>query len=197
MDDLDCLGMLTGDILRDCLDNNVGGIEVNLLVFNKSDIDITATTFSATSPTTMTNFALKTGKTGFLVKGVKQVNALRFEMVVKELSENMFKHFMTVVIPNVSAENMDRLTELSRAEVVVIVETKFKGTDNADAFKVGGYYSGLRMATAVYSSAENDGSVQVELSSVDGYEESKPILTLLETDYTTTKTAFENKFETV
>lgn len=189
-----CGGSLTADIIRNCKVPSVGGIEVNAVLINKADIDYSAITFDATSETTLKGLPLIAGKKGFFIQGVKQVNALKFELVVKEQSEDMFKHGFSGILQNASASNLDRLNEMKDAELVVVVETKFKGEDMKDAFKVGGLFAGLKLVTSTYNTSENDANVAFELTSADGYEEDKPVLTLLDVDYTTTKTAFSNAF---
>ena len=52
----------------------------------------------------------------------------------------------------------------------------------------------MELQTATFSTNENDGTISVEMSSVDGYEEPKPVLTFLDTDYPTSKTLFNAKF---
>jgi len=190
-----CDGLLTTDILFDCANSMVGGIEVNVLLFNHSDLNKSATTFSATNKMLMTNLALKTGKSGFLFQGVKQVNALKFELVKKELGPDKFKHTFTGTILNFSAENKERLMEMSEGgKFAALVELKWKGTGAVDAFQLAGYDSGLELNVATWSTNENDATISIELSSVDGYEETKPVYTVLETDYATTVTAVNAKF---
>ena len=190
-----CDGILTSDILFDCDNAMVGGMEVNVLLFNHKDIDKSTVTFSPTNKTVMTNFQLKAGKTGYLFQGVKQVNALKMELVKKEMGPDKFKHIFAGTILNFSAENKERLMEMSEGgKYAVIVELKWKGAGAVDAFHVGGFDSGLELNVATWGSNENDATIQIELSSSDGYEESKPVYTLLETSYTTTLTAFGNKF---
>jgi hypothetical protein len=190
-----CDGLLTDDILFDCENAMVGGIEVNVLLFNHTDIDKVETTFSNTQKTKITDFVLKSGKTGYLFQGVKQVNALACELVKKEIGPDKWKHTFSGVILNLSTENKERLMEMSSGGLyAAIVELKWKGADNEEAFQLAGFESGLELMTSAFTTAENDGTVSIELSSKEGYEESKPILTVLETDYSTTATAFSNKF---
>ena len=190
-----CENILTGAILNDCANAMVGGIEVNVLLFNHADIDKSACTFSATNNTLMTNFQLKAGKTGYLFEGVKQANSLKSELVIKENGINKHKHTFTGVILQFSADNKERLMELANGgKVAVMVELKWKGAGNAEAFQLGGYESGLNLTSYNWATNENDGTVQIELSSEENYEEPKIPLTVLETDYTTTATAFGNKF---
>ncbi len=190
-----CDGILTSDILFDCDNAMVGGMEVNVLLFNHKDIDKSTVTFSPTNKTVMTNFQLKSGKTGYLFQGVKQVNALKMELVKKEMGPDKFKHTFAGTILNFSAENKERLMEMSEgSKYAVMVELKWKGALAVDAFQLGGYDSGLELNVATWGSNENDGTIQIELSSTDGYEESKPVFTVLETSYALTSTAFGNKF---
>jgi hypothetical protein len=190
-----CDGLLTSDILFDCTNAMVGGVEVNVLLFNHKDIDKSAVTFSGTNKMIMTNFQLKSGKTGYLFQGVKQVNALKNELVKKELGPDKWKHTFSGIILNFSAENKERLMEMSEGgKYAVMVELKWKGALAAEPFQLGGYESGLELNVATWATNENDGTVSIELSSSDGYEEPKQVYTVLETDYTTTLTAFGNKF---
>jgi hypothetical protein len=190
-----CDGLLTSDILFDCANAMVGGIEVNVLMFNHRDLDKSAVTFNATNKMVMTNLQLKSGKTGYLFQGVKQVNALKFELVKKEMGPDKFKHTFAGTVLNFSAENKERLMELSEGgKVAVMVELKWKGTAAADAFQLAGYDSGLELQVATWATNENDGVISIELASVDGYEETKPVYTVLETDYATTSIAFTNKY---
>lgn len=190
-----CDGLLTSDILFDCANAMVGGVEVNVLLFNHKDIDKSAVTFSTTNKMIMTNFQLKAGKTGYLFQGVKQVNALKNELVKKELGPDKWKHTFSGIILNFSAENKERLMEMSEGgKYAVMVELKWKGASAVEAFQLGGYDSGLELNVATWATNENDGTVSIELSSSEGYEESKQVYTVLETDYTTTLTAFGNKF---
>lgn len=190
-----CEGLLTTDILFDCDNAPKGGIEVNVLLFNKEEIDISAVTIDAGNKLLMTNFQLLSGNTGILLKGVKQVQGLSNELVKKETSIDAFKHIFSGVVLTPSVANRLQLQNLSEgASIVAIVELKWKGAGNAEAFIVGGYDSGLELNVLTWSTQENDGTIAFELSSVDGYEEPKQVMTLLETDYATTKAAFDAKF---
>lgn len=190
-----CDGLLTSDILFDCDNAMVGGIEVNVLLFNHKDIDKSAVTFSATNKMVMTNFQLKASKTGFLFQGVKQVNSASFELVKKEFGPDKFKHIFAGTILNFSAENKERLMEMSEgSKYAVMLELKWKGALAVDAFQLFGYESGLELNVATFGTNVNDAVITIELSSADGYEEAKPAFTVLETDYETTLTAYGNKF---
>lgn len=192
-----CDGLLDGNILFDCDYGTVAGLEVNVVIINRSQIDVTSTTYDASNKVLMTAFALTTGSsyTGYSFQGVKQVNSTAFELVKKDTGADKYKHIFNGVILNLSAENKLQLQQMSEGgKYVVIVEKKWKGEDSEDAFEVYGIDSGLELNVATYNSNENDGTAQIELSSADGYEEPKLPVNLLLTDYDTTKTAFDNNF---
>jgi len=190
-----CEGLMNADILFDCDNSSVAGLEVDVILVNSSDIDVTALTYSPTNKLVMTNFQLMPGKVGFTFQGVKQVNSSAWELVKKEMGPDKKKHIFNGVILNLSAANKLQLEQMSEGgKYVAIVERKWKGALSADAFEVYGINSGLELNVATYNSKENDGTATIELSSTDGYEESKIPLTLLHTDYATTKTAMDNKF---
>lgn len=192
---VDCTGSLTADILFDCEYAPVGGIEQNVVLINKDDIDVVATTTDATNRILVTNLQLKTGKTGYKLTGVKQSNGKAWELVKKENGPDKFKHRFTGVIFNPSAANKEQADSLSQgAKYVVVVEQVWKGANSLDAFEILGFSAGLELMTMTNNSKENDNMIMFELASVDGYEEPTPPKTLLETDYATTKTAFTNKF---
>lgn len=189
-----CDGLIAGDILNDCLNSSIAGLEANVTLFNIEDIKKSSTTFDALNPLKVTNFELNTGKTGYLLESVKQVHLLKYERVKKELGNDKFKHTFSFRILNPTVENRNKLFEMNGGYFAVMVEAKWKGANNAEPFLLGGYDSGMQIQVETYASNENDGTIAVELSSVDGYEEPKPLMTFLDTDYQTSKTLFNNKF---
>ncbi|WP_417357676.1 hypothetical protein [Flavobacterium sp.] len=192
---IDCTGNLTADIVFDCANAPVAGIEQNVVLINKEDIDYANTTTSTDNRVIITNLQLKEGKTGYLLSGVKQSNGKAWELVKKENAPDKFKHTFSGVIFNASAANKQQADQLAMgAKYVVVVEQVWKGTDSSDAFEVLGLTSGLELSTMTNNSKENDNMIVFELASVDGYEEVTMPQTLLDVDYAATKTAFNNKF---
>ncbi|QYJ68935.1 hypothetical protein [Flavobacterium litorale] len=191
----DCTGNLTADILFDCANAPIGGIEQNIVLINKDDIDVSTTTIDGTNRILVTNLQLKPGTTGYILEGVKQSNGKAWELVKKENAPDKFKHTFSGVVFNPSAANKQQADELSKgAKYIAVVEQVWKGEDSVDAFEVLGLKSGLELLTMTNNSKENDNMIVFELSSADGFEETTMPKTLLETDYATTKTAFDNKF---
>ena len=124
---IDCTGNLTADILFDCSNAPVGGIEQNVVLINKDDIDFANTTIDATNRILLTNLQLKAGKTGYLLTGVKQSSGKAWELVKKENAPDKFKHTFSGVIFNPSAANKQQADSLSKgAKYVVVVEQVWK-----------------------------------------------------------------------
>ncbi|WP_297334649.1 hypothetical protein [Flavobacterium sp.] len=192
---VDCTGNLTADILFDCANAPIGGIEQNVVLINKDDIDLSATTVDATNRILVTNLQLKPGKTGYLLTGVKQANGKAWELVKKENAPDKFKHTFSGVIFNPSAANKQQADSLSKgAKYIAVIEQMWKGADSEEAFEVLGLNSGLELMTMTNNSKENDNMIMFELASADGFEETTMPKTLLDVDYAATKTAFSNKF---
>jgi len=192
---LNCEDFLLADLQKDCLNPPKAGLEYNVLIFKKEDVNTSAVTFDATNPLLMTNFQLKSGKTGYLIEGVKSKTQNGLWELVKTDFSNAFKHQLSVTSTNNSVDNLLTIQQLlSGGKYVAIVETIWKGTDNADAFHVLGYGSGLEAQTGTQNYNENSGVATIELASEGGNEEGFLPYVLVETDYATTKTAFNNKF---
>lgn len=192
---VDCTGLLTADITFDCANTPIGGIEQNIVLINKDDIDTIATTHDESNRLLVTNLQLKAGKIGYKLTGVKQANGKAWELVKKENAPDKFKHTFSGVIFNPSLANKAQADSLSQgAKYVVVVEQVWKGAGNADAFEILGLKSGLEISTMTNNSKENDNMIVFELTSVDGFEEPTMPKTLLETDYDTTKTVFDAAF---
>jgi len=192
---LNCEESLAAAIEKDCDNKPMGGIEVDVVIINFDDIDKSTSTIDASDR--ITNLSTFSGTTGYALEGVKQVNGASFELVKNEEGWDKYKHTFAGVILNPSAENKKSLSNMaSGGRYVVVVEKKWKGIDEEDAFEVLGFDSGLVIATVVYNSKEADGVIKFELSSEDGFEEPEMTRNNLETDYATTAVAFAAKYAT-
>lgn len=188
-------GLLDADFVLSCDDKAKGGLESDVLLVNRDDVDYSAVTYDASNKTIVTNFQLVSGSTGYLLQGVKQVNTTAWELVKQEFSFDTFKHTFNGVILTPNSANKEQAEKLaSGGKYVAIVNRKYKGTDNLDAFEVYGLESGLELETMTYGSNENNGVISFALSSAEGEDETGVPKTLVETDYATTLTAFQAKF---
>lgn len=192
-----CIEEITADILLDCDNIPVSGLEVNALIFNKNDIDRTATTFDPANKVLMTNLQSLSGKQGFKIEGVKQSNSKTYSLVLKENLFDKWLHQFNGLIVNPTADNKLQLSNMSKdGRYVVVIEQLWKGANDESAFEVLGYNVGLKLTESVNNSLENENGITLVLASEANYEEPEVPYTLLETDYATTKTAFDNGFAT-
>jgi len=194
---LNCEEKLASAIQRDCDNKPQGGIEVNVLLINWDDIDRATSTLDATNDLLITNLATASGTQGYMVEGIKQAQGAMFELVKKEESFDMYRHNFMGVVLNPSVANKKSLANIaSGGRYVAVVEKKWKGASDADAFEVLGWDSGLVISEMAWNTKESDGIIKFALASEDGFEEPEMTRNVLETDYATTKTAFNNNFAT-
>ena len=191
---MDCTNLITAGFTIDCDALPIGGLESDIVLINRADVDVDAVTFDASNRIKMTNLQLKSGKTGYGVAGVKQSNGKLYSLVVKENTYDKFTHGIRFTIFNPSAALKLQLQNMVGGSFVAVVNQKWKGVDNVDAFEVLGYDAGLKLSVVTNDSNANDNSILVELASEANFEERNVPYTLLETDYATTLTAFGNKF---
>lgn len=187
---------LAADIMNDCENLSIAGIEADILLIPHGDVDKTATTIDATNPLLVTDLVLKAGKTGFLLQGVKQTNGYNHEFVPgDEQTPDKSRHVVRGRILTPSAANRNQANKLGKGEgYMAVVNKKYKGKDSKDAFLILGWDAGLYLSSKSENSLENDGAILLELGSKDTMLEKDDPKVLLETDYDTTKAAFDNKF---
>lgn len=194
---INCEEKLTAAIQKDCDNKPKGGIEVGVIFYNFDDLDKGNTTFDGSNDLIITNLATKSGTTGYLLDGIKQVNSASSELIKNEEGFDKHRHLFRGVILAPSAANKKRLDEIaSGGRYVVIIEKKWKGTDQDDAFEILGYDAGLVIASVIWDTKESDGVIKFEIASEENFEEPKMPLNILETNYATTKTAFDGLFAT-
>lgn len=194
---LNCENKLTADIQKNCDQKAQAGIEVNVVLINFEDVDKATSTIDGSNDLIITDLATFSGTQGYFIEGVKQTQSAMWELVVKEDSFDMYKHFFNGVVLTPSAANKKLFEQIaSGGRYIAVIEKKWKGENQADAFEVLGWDAGLRISESTWNTAESDGVIKFVLSNPDGYEEPKMSRNLLETDYATTKTSFNNKFAT-
>lgn len=190
---MSCINKLTANISYDCSTANraKGGLEQKAVLINTADIDLSALTMSGS---TITNLTLKSGATGYEITTIKQLNNTASEFSVNDSGSDSFIQSFSGRVFGQGAADAEAIKQLSLGEFVVVVETRFKGTNNVDAYKVLGIESSMVMSEGSFTSLENDGSFLFTLSNVPNFGSSYPWNIYLETSYVTTKTKFDNLF---
>jgi len=188
-----CLDGLSDNFVSDvCLRPPVAGLEKTVKIVNLEDIDKAAVTFDVDG-VIITNFELLATKVAIELPGFKLSNNAAFTIVEKENLPNSFSHNFNGVVTEFDAAARMNLRKLNAdTRVVVLVENKFKGAAKAIAFEVYGYNSGLTLGTDTTRSVnENNGVLSLSLVSAPGEEEPHEPYIWFDTDYATTKAAFD------
>ena len=190
---MDCINKLSGNIVYDCTPAGraKSGLETKAVFLNRADIDVASLTQSGA---TVSNMNLNSDATGYSISWIKQLSTASSEYVSNDSGLDTFSHKFAARVHGSTAQDAERIEELKNAEIVVVVESKFKGTNNTAAYKVFGLEQSLKMSSGTYSSAENDGSFVFELASQEGFGESYPYLIYNEGTYSATKAKVDNLF---
>ncbi|TYP71483.1 hypothetical protein [Aquimarina intermedia] len=186
---------LTEDIVNDCDNLSISGIESDVLLVPHSDFNKTATTINATNRMLVDDLVLNAGTTGLKLEGIKQTQGYNWEFVPSEETVDKFRHLFDGMIMTPSAANRLSASKLAKGQsYLVVVHKRYKGANKADAFLILGWDAGLYVTVMTENSRESDSAIKFTLSSKDDTLEYDMPRVLLESDYDTTLTAFNNKF---
>jgi hypothetical protein len=195
---INCEEKLAVSIQKDCDNKPVGGIEVNVVLINFDDVDKVTSVINATNKMIIDSLATYSTKAGFSLEGVKQVNGASSALVKNEEGFDKHAHRFDGVILTPSAVNKEAFAQItSGGRYIVVIEKKWKGAANAEAFEVLGWDSGLIISEYTWNTKESDGAIKFSLASEAKYEEPEFPRTNLETNYATTKVAFDALYATI
>lgn len=189
---------LSMDIIRDCINPPVKGINQRLILINEQDLPATGITFDATLPSALiTQLALSAGTTGYEVQGIKSIMNYTNGFENPEDAESGVMHSIAGIRVNDPSEEIRNEVNkfIAGQKVYAVLERKWKGPENKHAFLFFGLKFGLELTELADASNENDGTIVMTLSTPVGYKE--PFLPHIfrDTDYETSLVAFNNKFE--
>lgn len=187
-----CNRKVTADLLFDCLDKPKKGIDGGQgVLINFDDIDRSASTVAGAK---VTDIVLKAGKTGIAVQWYKDLASANSSFAPSTEDVDGFLHNFLTRLANSSADNAERANELAGGRFVMVYETRYKGLLNAEAFKVAGWESGMKLSEMTNNTLENSGSTLFTLATPEGDTESYPYNVFLETSYDVSKATFDTLF---
>jgi len=181
-----CTSVLSVAITNSCDSLPVGNVETKGWIINIEDLDKSGTTFLAGNTLVATNLVMVGVKVAFPVTVLKNSLGGTFEGVKKEYGGMKYKHSVSINFTDYNNDNKERIDELVKSNVVIVLENKNK-TDAT--FEIYGYYAGLFADSVTRNTNENDGVVSLVMSSEDGNEDSKMPLSFYKTDYATSLAA--------
>lgn len=180
-----CIGTLADSITQDCDNPRIAGYEDVALIFNRNDIDWTAVTVDANNPRIVKTISMATGKTPFVVYNPKMAN-LPFNGTNTAFATDNDRYTKQVIFyfKGIGGDaSMNVVEPLKSGQFVMLLQRKDHTGDGS--FQLVGYQSGLT-ATAQEQNEENGyWSMTMETS------EPSAEVSFFNTDYATTKTAFD------
>lgn len=187
-----CNRELTLDMLFDCADAPRKGIDGDrAIIINYDDIDFSQSTVSGSKVTLL---KLKSGKSGKILQWYKELASANSSYSPSTEDVDGFLHNFQGRLATTTAEHAERSNELKQGRFIVVFETRYKGVNSEDAFKVLGWNCGLRLTELTQNTNENSGSILFTVGTEEGDFETYPYNIFLETDYATSKASFDTAF---
>jgi len=174
-----CITEISRNILSDCSTIGVGGLEVRAWIFNRRHI-ATITYDAPTNPSKITALTLSGGD-AYTITGTKKSLNCGSDRVVADEMPDKFTHyfnFKAYEFASADVENLDALND-----VVVVVESKDKGTGGDGTFRAFGILYGLYPSTDTMRANDLSGARNLELTSLSGQEEKYSQYTVDAGDY--------------
>lgn len=187
--------------LYDCDNKSIGGIEQTIKLVNRCDIISSEWTVNnSLSPIDcsheITNWsgADPASLNAVTIQGIPGKQLLSFDTSWADTDfGTYYTHLVNLFGQGVTRDTICNLKALGEgAEVVAFIEQKNKGVNGESAFWVFGWYTGLKLADGNINSSENNGNAVYSLTSKEPDLEPYPQLSLLMTDYATTKAFFDS-----
>lgn len=181
-----CLSTLADSISQDCDNPRVSGYEDTALIFNRNDIDWSSVTTDANNPRIITSFSLKEGKTPYVIYNPR-VNPAPFNGSNTSFTQDTSKYTKTVQFYYEGiggAASMNVVEPLANGSYIVLLQRKDHRGDGS--FQLVGYQSGL-VATAQVQDEET-GYWLMTMNTDEPFAD----VAYLDTDYATTKAAFDS-----
>lgn len=167
-----CNKLITANIAYDCLDVPVKGLDGSRAVLiNMADIDRTATTYADGAVSAL---VLNAAATGYEIQWFKELGSTASAFTPNAEDVEGFSHSFIARLANTTTANSLRASELATGRFAVVVETAYKGTSQAEAFKVYGLDVGMELSEMTQSSNENSGSILFTLATREGTVERFP-----------------------
>lgn len=180
-----CLGAISANIAGDCSNPRIVGYESVALIFNRDDIDWTAVTYSASNPRIIESLAVKAGKKPFVVENPR-INPASFNGTNGEYAPDTdrFDKNVQFYFDGIGGANSANVIEpLKSGSYLMILQRKDHRGDGS--FPVVGLQSGLVASALVQD--EETGYWLITMSTSEPSAE----CAFFDTDYDTTKTAFD------
>lgn len=145
-----CDYRLAAGLKANCANKTTKGLRNRGYIINYDDIDLEATTRSASNPNIYEAVVLKTGKKAYpmYVPGSAPFTGTKKSLVKGTYRSTFTKTVVAVILDNGPGVAKDVIDQLANGTFVVILENKFGGADGKNTFEIYGIENGL-YATAL------------------------------------------------
>jgi len=177
--------LISSGILADCDTKPVAGTETEIFLANREDIvDLD---YNISNSMIVEGINMVALKKFYKFKGIKQSNNPSAKMNKSKYVNNWIHLLDFLIFANDGAAKK-LINDLSSAEVVAIVQNKWKGASGNMAYEMLGFSAGLVLVAAERNpnDAETAGAWKLSLGQDEGQFEDLPPLTIFDTDLATT-----------
>lgn len=195
---MECIHGITQNFNFDCDFLPVRGIEQRVLLFNFEDIDRAKTRFNP-EKTVIENLELEfyhEGRSGYTPAGFWVFGAKHHfdggQKASKNKNEKGFTHEINLIAYTMNAHNFNQLNRLLHGTFVAVVETKFKGATQKNAFEILGYDAGLTLKDITRRYNQRGAVATFTLATPSEVKELRMPYKWLEGDYPSTEEKINN-----
>ena len=192
---MECIHGITENFDFDCDFLPVRGIEQRALLFNFEDIDRAKTRLNP-EKTIIENLALLPAGNTNARRGVWVLGAKHHfdggQKASKNKTEKGFTHEINLIAYTMNAHNFNQLNRLLYGTFVAVVETKFKGENQKNAFEILGYDAGLTLKDITRRYNQRGAVATFTLATPSEVKELRMPYKWLETDYNGTMEKINN-----
>lgn len=185
-------GKINANILFDCLNPIIGGVEAKIRIYNREDI--AGYVRNAVNPQIIEGITMvvdgAVARKGFLYEGINASVKPKMEMVRKEYG-NRYDHIVDFIVFKKGSAAKAQLAKLANGSSVAVIENVSKSGDTS--FEVFGTDVGLELKslTSDANDSATEGAFVLQLGSPENVKEPHMPATLFVTSYAATKTMLD------
>lgn len=179
-------------IAADCSNPQVGGVEADGIIINRSQVDFDSCVRDTANPSLISTLALKSGATGYAISqmGKQPFNGTNTAFVSGNNKNKFNKVVSFLVYDHSPACSHNIIDQLANGDFVVILKNKYAGSDSKAKYEIFGYEAGCKQTEGSRDpySEDTDGAWAITLTETGAPTSG---VFLYNTDASTTAAAYE------
>lgn len=179
-------GAIASGLTLNCSDPLVSGVVATFYIANKDDI--ASITYDGTNPMLVTDVTMKASKFFYKYEGQLQSTEPLFTMV-KGKYVNQFEQTVSFLVFDTSPAIKKQIVNMKDGNFVCIIENNYVSTTGDTKYEIYGAGAGLKAESMERNpnDAESLGAFKISLKTQEYARESKPPVSLFDTDLATTE----------